>query len=211
MTRIVHVSDTHGYLTALPTDAELVVHSGDFLPNRTFGIWSIETAYQPKWIDDNIEKIKRWLNDRPLLITHGNHDFIDVAHFLKFHGVDAHCLDDVRYVHDSYVFHGFPHVPAFSAMWNYETSNSELTARTQAIDLEGVNFLVAHSPFHGVLDRNQKGQRCGSVPMRQYLQNNRYVPEYYLCGHIHESHGRQAWSRGMIVYNSATIQQVIDV
>ncbi len=188
-----------------------MVHSGDFLPNRTFGHWVIETAYQPQWIEDNIEKIKQWLNGRKLLITHGNHDFIDVAHFLKYHDVDANCLDDARYVHDGIVFHGFPHVPFFSGMWNYETSNQELTARTEAIDLDGVNFLVAHSPIYGILDRNQKGERCGSIPMRKFLQNNRDVPEYYLCGHIHESAGRQGWSRGIRVYNSATIQQVIDV
>lgn len=209
--RLVHTSDTHGYLAPLPVDAKLVVHSGDFLPNKSFGNWAIETAYQPMWIDENIEKIKRWLNDRPLLITHGNHDYIDVAHFLKFHGVDAHCLDNVRYVHDGIVFHGFPHVPAFSGVWNYETSNQELKARTEAIDLEGVNFLVCHSPMFGVLDRNSDGQRCGSMPMRNYLQKSSHVPEYFLSGHIHESHGRQAWSRGMMVYNSATIHQAIEV
>lgn len=209
--RIVHCSDTHGWLRPLPVDAAVVVHSGDFLPNRTFGIWSIETAYQPRWIEDNKEQIKTWLNDKPFLITHGNHDFINSVPHLRAIGVDAHCLDDTRYVHDNLVFHGFPHVPAFSAMWNYETSNTELTARTEAIDLEGVNFLVCHSPIFGVLDRNQDGERCGSKPMRKYLQESAHVPEYFLCGHIHESAGRQSWSRGIQVYNAATTQYVIDV
>ncbi len=209
--RLCHVSDTHGWFRPVPTDADIIVHSGDFLPNRTFGIWSIESAYQPKWIEDNAEKLKEWVRDRPLLITHGNHDFINIVPHLQTIGIDAHQLDDRRYVHSGIVFYGFPHVPAFSAQWNYETSHTELTARTEAIDLEGVNFLVAHSPFFGVLDRNQKGERCGSKPMRKFLQENRHVPEYYLCGHIHESNGVQHWSRGIKVYNSATTQHAIDV
>ncbi len=211
MTRIVHVSDTHGYLSPLPPDAQVVVHSGDFLPNKTFGVWSIERAFQPTWIEQNAEQIKRWVRDRPFLITHGNHDYIDSVPFLRAIGVDAHCLDDVRYVHDGIVFHGFPHVPFYTGQWNYETSNRELEARTQAIDLEGVNVLVSHSPFYGVLDMNRKGIRCGSKPMRHRMQHSSHVPEYFLCGHIHESNGRQAWSRGIQVYNSATVQHMIDI
>ncbi len=187
------------------------MHSGDFLPNRTFGQWVIESAYQPAWIEKNAEQIKRWIADRPFLITHGNHDFINSVPYLKAIGVDAHCLDDVRYVHDGLVFHGFPYVPAFTGHWNYETSNTELTARTEAIDLMGVNILVCHSPIYGVLDRNGVGERCGSKPMKKFLRNNRHVPDYYLCGHIHESNGVQAWSRGIRVYNSATTYHVIDV
>ncbi len=211
MPRIAHVSDTHGYLVAVPTDTDIIVHSGDFMPNKSFGHWAIESAYQPKWIEDASEKIKRWIGDRPFLITHGNHDFINSVPHLISLGIDAHQLDDVRYVHNNITFYGFPHVPAFRGEWNYERSNPELVARTEAIDLEGVNFLVAHAPIYGILDRNSDGERCGSRPMKKFLQHNKYVPDYYLCGHIHEAHGYQDWSRGIKVYNSATIVQVINV
>lgn len=209
--RLCHVSDTHGWFRPVPVDAELIVHSGDFLPNKTFGIWSIETAYQPKWIEDNSEKLKQWAGERPLLITHGNHDFINTVPHLQAIGIDAHQLDDRRHDQDGVVFYGFPHVPAFSGQWNYETSKTELTARTEAIDLDGVNVLVAHSPIFGVLDRNSNGNRCGSIPMWNRLQNSSYVPEYFLCGHIHEAAGRQEWSRGITVYNAATAQYTIDL
>ncbi len=210
MTRIAHISDTHGYLTRLPPDIDLIVHSGDFLPNRSYNR-IIEQAFQPQWIEDNTENLKRWIGDKPFLITHGNHDFIDSVPYLQSIGVDAHRLDDRRYVHDRITFHGFPYVPYFTGIWNYETPPMDLTTRTEAIDLEGVDFLVAHSPIYGILDMNRSGTRCGSKPMRKFLQTSKHVPSYYLTGHIHESHGYKHWSRDIQVYNSATICQVIEI
>jgi Icc-related predicted phosphoesterase len=209
--KIVHVSDTHGHLTAIPDDADIICSSGDFMPNRTFGNWPIESAYQPMWLRDNENQIKAWLQDRPFLITHGNHDFVNCVPVLREMGINAIQLDDRRVVCQDVVFYGFPHVPYFTGCWNYETSPSELEARTQAIDIEGVDILVAHSPIYGVLDRNGSGQRCGSRPMRKFLSETKTPPKYYLSGHIHESAGKLGWSNGIQVYNSACTQQVFNV
>ncbi len=207
---VCHVSDSHGWLgDPLLGDFDVVVHSGDFLPNRTRGILNIERPFQEQWIRANAVKINAWLRHRPVLITHGNHDFINSVPVLESIGVEAYCLDDQRVEFGGHVFYGFPHVPHFTGEWNYETSDRELKARLDAIDPEGVEVLVAHSPIFGVLDRNAQGQRCGSTPMRKWLQNLPHVPEHYLCGHIHESNGRMLWSRGIHVSNAATTQRLI--
>lgn len=211
MTKICHVSDTHGWFHSVPEETDIIVHSGDFLPNRTFGIRAIEESYQPVWIETNSEKLKRWAGKRPVLITHGNHDFINTVPYLRRIGIDAHLLDDTRHDQSGISFYGFPYVPTFTKSWNYETSDLEIEARLEVANIEGMQILVAHSPLFGILDRNQNGVRCGSKPMRKFLQDSSWVPEYYLCGHIHESAGRVGWSRRITVINSACIQTVFEI
>lgn len=208
--KILHVSDNHGYLGDELLPAHFIVHTGDFCPNRTFGIRSIEETYQPYWIETRAAELRAWIGDRPILVVHGNHDFVDTVPHLRRAGIEAYNLDDKRVDLFGLIFHGFPWVPWFGD-WNNMIGNTELTLRTNALDLEGVDVLAMHSPIYGVLDRNQDGERCGSKPMREYLQNATHVPRYVLHGHIHESHGLQSWSRGMIVSNAATTQRVIDV
>ena len=210
MTTIAHVSDTHGYLNDIAGDFDVIVHSGDFLPNLTRGIRSIETAYQKRWVEDNAAALHRWVRHRPLLLTHGNHDFIDAVPVLQSIGVEAYGLDDHKFEFQGVTYYGFPHVPQFCSEWNYECPPAELEARVNAIDLEGVDVLVAHCPIYGVLDRNSDGERCGSKPMRKFLQDSPYTPKLYLNGHIHEQGGRMMfWSRGIRVSNAAMTQQLI--
>lgn len=209
MVRLCHVSDTHGRLEPLRGSFDAVVSSGDFLPNRTFGTAVIEQSFQPCWIEDNADKLRTWIGDKPLLMTSGNHDFVSASYFLRQIGINAVNLDDHRVEFEGLIFYGFPWVPHFTGQWNYESDSRELEARTNAIDLEGVDVLVAHSPLYGVRDMNRDGERCGSRPMRNLLQEASHVPTHYLCGHIHESAGIQAWSRGITVSNAACTQHIL--
>ena len=207
--RILHISDTHGYAPDLLEDVDVVVHSGDLLPNRTLGLRAIEEPFQKMWIEQHGEKLRAWLRDRPLLLVHGNHDFIDAVPVLRSVGIDAHGLDDRRFLFDGVVFYGFPHVPYFSGEWNFECGPRDLDARVQGIDLDGVDVLVAHAPIFGLRDRNADGERCGSKPMRALLKASSYSPRWYLHGHIHESAGVQRWIRDIDISNAACTQRVI--
>ncbi len=214
MTRLIHTSDTHGWLRPL-ADVETchaVVHSGDFLPNRTFGLNVIEEPFQRYWLEENAKKIEAWLGGKPLYITSGNHDFVNISGILQENGVEAYSLDNgTQQDLNGYLLVGFQYVPEFGGQWNYELDDYALTERLNAIDLEGVDVLVAHSPIYGVLDRNAHGERCGSMPMRLKLEESRHVPSWYLHGHIHESAGDCGWVRGIKVSNAATTQRIIEL
>lgn len=207
--KIVHVSDTHGYMPKL-LEGDVVVHSGDFCPNRSFGIRSIEDTYQPYWIESKGPQLRAWIGERPLLIVHGNHDFINTVSLLRAQGIEAYDLDDKRLDHGGLVFHGFPWVPSFGP-WNRGISEKEISLRLLQVDMEGVDIFVSHCPMYGVLDRNAEGERCGSRSLRSHFQESPHVPKYLLHGHIHEAAGILGWSRGMIVSNAATTQRIIDV
>ncbi len=208
--KICHISDNHGYLGDIIPECDLIVHTGDFLPNRSFGYQVIEETFQPAWIEQNASRLRAWAGGRKIFMVSGNHDFVNSAEHLQKAGIDAVCIDDSRYEHKGVVFHGFPWMNQFGD-WNFMIDQFELTDRTRSIDLRDVDVLAMHAPIYGILDRNRHGDRCGSKPMRKYLQDSLHVPNYVLHGHIHESHGLQAWSRGIMVSNAATTLRVIEV
>jgi Icc-related predicted phosphoesterase len=211
--KFTHVSDNHGYLPKLIGEG-LVVHSGDFLPNRS-RIRLIEESFQPQWIRDNAEQLKQWLGDRTMLITPGNHDFIDPARSMQEIGLSVWNIDRALMTVEGIRFRGFSPVPYFTGEWNHEYPRRQLEDLVDSFGTEhrgdAADVIVAHSPIFGVLDRNGQGERCGSLPMRKLLQIVTPAPKYYLHGHIHESAGHVGWSRGIMVSNAATTQRIITV
>jgi Icc-related predicted phosphoesterase len=214
--RILHISDTHGTLPPLLEDGvDVVVHSGDFLPNRTRGIRAVEEVFQPAWVHENAARLRGWMGDRRLLVCAGNHDFVDPAPLLREAGLNAVSITDRLHDEDSVGFYGFPWVPFFTGEWNYELGLVPLTNATIAVEemlnQGAIDVLVSHGPLYGVRDRNADGENCGSLPMRYALQAARHAPRAFLCGHIHEARGRQTWSRGIHVSNAALTQNWIDL
>lgn len=213
--KIVHVSDNHGSLT-MPIDrselltADIIVHTGDFMPNRTRGIRPVEETFQRAWLEENVERIKDYVAGNRVLYVPGNHDYIDPAPFLQAHGVDVINIADREHVENGVRFYGFPWVPWFCGEWNFEISATEMDLRFR--DVPECDVLCCHSPIFGVLDRNYEGERCGSTVIRMHLQNRGILPRWFLHGHIHECGGSiQAWSRGMTVSNQATTGGIIHV
>lgn len=211
--RILHVSDTHGQFDPLSTDGDVVVHSGDLMPNRTFGIAQVEHAFQRYWVEDNAKRIRDWVGSRPFLLTLGNHDFIDPTQYLRDVGLDARLLHDgvelggVR-------FCGFPWTPTFYD-WAWMCGPVEMAERLRpAVDLMNrgdVDVFVSHGPMYGVLDRNRDGTRCGCKVLRETMQTVDVPPKLLLHGHIHEAAGWLGWSNGMTVSNAARTQRVLDI
>ncbi len=207
MTTICHVSDTHGYLVPLMA-ADVVVHSGDFMPSFTRGIRACEVPRQERWVADNMPRLKAWIGDRPFLFVPGNHDYYDPIQAMVDAGIDARDVTGTTFLGCHRVY-GFPYVPVFTGEWNYEIFEDDIARR---FDTEGADIVIAHSPIYGVLDRNAQGGRCGSKAIRAYLQDPaNAAPEWYLCGHIHESAGTQGWSRGIKISNAATTRRVITI
>ena len=64
----------------------------------------------------------------------------------------------------------------------------QLAARLQRFADLAPLVLVCHAPPYGtVLDRISPGVHAGSTAVRDFIQ--KYQPEYFFCGHIHEAEG----------------------
>lgn len=207
------MSDTHGHLPIpLADDFDVIVHSGDFLPNRSFGNRVLEEPFQQYWIEENAPRFhpRYWM--KPWLVCPGNHDFIDPTPALRHLGIDATFLCNSGRDIDGVRFWGFPWTPTFYD-WNWMCDPHEMEHRlSPAVDLMnqgGIDVFVSHGPIHGVLDRNRDGERCGCKVLRKTMQDVTTPPKLFLHGHIHESAGVQAWSRGMKISNAALTQRIV--
>lgn len=212
--KILHLSDTHGGMPTLQSAGDVVVHSGDLLPNRSFGNRTIEHAVQRYWLEDNMTKFKPWLGKRTLLYCPGNHDFVDPVPYFRDVGVDARLLCNSFLELEGVGFYGFPWTPTFYD-WNWMCGPEEMRTRlapaVELMEQDTIDVFISHGPMYGVLDRNNQGERCGSKVVRDVMQTVNHPPKLFLHGHIHEAAGIQGWSRGMFVSNAACTQHVLSV
>lgn len=212
--RILHLSDTHGRMPELERDFDVVVHSGDLLPNRSYGIRPIEETFQRYWLEENAPKFppSYWL--KPLLVCPGNHDFIDPTPILRSFGIDARLLCNGALGVSGVGFYGFPWTPTFYD-WNWMCGPDEmrehLSPAVELMSQGAIDVFVGHGPMYGVLDRNADGERCGSKVVRDVMRDVRHPPKLFLHGHIHEAAGVQTWSRGILVSNAATTQRIVTI
>jgi Icc-related predicted phosphoesterase len=217
--KILHISDTHGAMPALRGEFDVVVHSGDLMPNTpntTFDFVDprVEKPFQRRWLATHAARLRAWLGDKPVLITPGNHDFVDAVPYLRRAGVEAVCLKDGARDIDGVTFYGTPWVPEFYD-WNFMASPAERRRRfapaARMLDAGEIDVFVSHGPIYGLLDRNTRGERCGCRVMREVIQSARHAPKLFLHGHIHEAAGVRRWLRGILVSNAATVQRVLTV
>lgn len=206
--RILHMSDTHGLPPSPEGDYDVIVHSGDMLPNRTFGIKPVEHEFQKHWVHENLTRLHPRYWSKPFLYCPGNHDYYDPTPFMREIGIDARLICNNGEEVGGVLFYGFPWTPTFFD-WNWMCGPEEMRHHLESVP--SVDVLVGHGPVHGVLDRNRQGERCGSREVRKYLQNVVMPPKLFLHGHIHEAAGMRGWSRGIVVSNAACIQQIVEV
>lgn len=209
------MSDTHGVLpTPLDGDWDCILHTGDMLPNRSYGIRPLEITFQQYWLEENAPKFHPRYWDKPVFYVPGNHDYIDPTRTMRDLGIDARLVCNERVEFMGANFYGFPWTPTFYD-WNWMCGPLEMEHHLQpAIELMeqgALDVFLAHGPMYGVRDRNAQGERCGSKVVRRVMQDVRHPPKVMMHGHIHESRGTQAWARGIMVSNAATTQQIVEL
>lgn len=226
--KIAHVSDNHSTFPIIPNEADIIVHSGDWLPNISRGRLDIEPRHQEAWIKQNIEKIKNWIGKKPFLFSPGNHDFFPPCGLLRQHGIEAYDITDRVFQYAGKRFFGFPYISYIAGEWAYESQPDEMARHIRRlkdyfID-DGIDILVAHEPPYGVLDcliaaRNSSGvvtyceQHRGNRQLSNlfsYVLDEDKFPSHILSGHYHGHYGiSEEW--GITISNAATTVNLLEV
>ena len=206
MTTILHTSDLHGsykpLLAALSAgDFDLWVDSGDFFPNSTRGIASVEASYQAKWFGAYKalgERIAVALNGKPLVSVGGNHDYVSLAALVRAAGGTAYDLSDAPVEVCGLKFAGFRQIPWIAGEWNGETH--DFTGLVDAALGADPDVLVTHAPPYGILDEDG----YGIGPLTTALAYRPHRIKAHLFGHAHHNGGQTAQEMGILFHNGAT-------
>lgn len=220
--RLAHVSDTHGRLPLLRGRADIVVHSGDFMPNRfdemlpdpvskksLRGVPYEEEEFQTEWVDRNASALKEWIGGREFLFCAGNHDFIDPTPRMRAEGIKATNITSRTHWEVGVPFIGFPWCPYDVRPWNYAITVQDMKRETERLKqmlIEGgaESILVAHCPPAGFFDMS-RGISYGNTSLATLLSfGTQDPPLALLCGHIHADHG-MAYEDGMLISQAATV------
>lgn len=218
--RIMHVSDRHGSFPNLKGYFDVVVDSGDMLPDPPSKKENLQKA-QLWWLENHLNDFKKWLSGKPFLFTCGNHDWLNaelIEQTLNDNGIQAYCLHDKLVTYNNVNFYGFPYVPPITGEFAYESVYDVMVDRVNAlvdtIKKSYIDVVVAHCPPANCLDLDFKqNRRFGNIAMADalnYKLEEELLPCYYLTGHVHSSHGFMTIN-GMMISNAAMSQHIIEV
>ncbi len=180
MTKIVCVSDQHGYLENDIPPCDLLLIAGDIMPTYDHSV-----PFQKEWL---LERYFLWLDNQPFkeaVIVGGNHDFLFESHEKICWPYKVHYLEDTSCVVDGLKIHGTPWALNFGP-WAFMDTENELEIKYNLIE-DDVDIIVSHTPMNGFGDRTVSGEYAGSTRLRAKI--NQIKPKLLVCGHIHEGYG----------------------
>ncbi|MEZ6241603.1 MAG: metallophosphoesterase family protein [Phycisphaerales bacterium] len=99
---------------------------------------------------------------------------------------------------------GIPTTP-----WSWSFDLDEHAARAMLVGCPEGAILVTHSPPQGVCDKDSSGKHLGSVAIADTIEARR--PPLVVCGHIHESWGRDERLGVSRVINAGPRGVVVDL
>jgi predicted phosphodiesterase len=186
------ISDTHGYLPAIPPNADLVLHAGDIGIDGTL-------AEQARWFTETWLPWARAL-DRPVFAIWGNHDFIgEQWHRDGLPGMPAHVdvvTDELRVIGGVPVW--FSPWSSWFGDWAWMRHEAGLAERYALIP-PATQVIVTHGPPRGAGDRVWDGREAGSTSLARRIGQLAAL-RLVVTGHIHEArgvgrcHGVEVWN-----------------
>lgn len=189
MTKIVCISDTHGYHRSLDIpDGDILIHAGDIDP-----VWG--SIYE---LMDFLD----WLGELP----HKHKVFIAGNHDLEFESKPFVCMELIKkkdtgiYLENTHVtldgikIFGSPYQVPFAGAFN--VSDNRRKSMWDSIE-DDTKIVVTHNPPFGILD---KAYRYEPDSYEQYMESTgdpflttrllEIKPKLSVFGHIHESYGK---------------------
>lgn len=188
MTRIILISDTHGYFpdTKHFPEADVVIHSGDFM---TSGYKHSEVKDFGKWFSN--------LNYKTKIFVAGNHDRMfesDKKYCLSKFSSEVIYLENDSVEIDGLRYHGSPITPWFYA-WAFNVY-PEYIKKYWDIIPDDTNVLITHGPPKGILDSltvsrpgmSPPGEPLGCPELRNRVEELKDL-KLHVFGHIHGGKG----------------------
>lgn len=189
------ISDLHGNLPEVPSDAESVLIAGDICPD--FG--SSVDQRQRNWLDTDF---REWMHgycpDVEFIVTWGNHDYVGEKAFLVPDDLQWQVLVDAETtLRDGRRVWGTPWVPNLP-YWAFYGTHRALEMRAALIP-DGLDILMSHGPpfKHGdyipssprQIEKygNYSGEHVGDSTLNGAIREAQ--PKVTICGHIHEARG----------------------
>jgi predicted phosphodiesterase len=190
-TRLVFISDTHGFHDIEVPAGDVLIHAGDGCSLGT------------------LEEARRWgafLHAQPhrhKLVIAGNHDRCFES---DLDGARKMLPASLTFLHDSGCeveglrVWGAPWQPWFLS-WAFNLPRGPELARKWALIPDATDILITHGPPYGILDRTISGQDVGCEDLRRAIERVR--PRVHAFGHIHEGYGT-AFIDGTMFVNAST-------
>lgn len=216
-----HFSDSHGGNLNVFGKADIVVHSGDFLPDPPFFATKESAAqWQSNWLNNKAKEYKLYINNKPFIFCSGNHDYLDgeeVELILRNYNINATCINDKHFTFNDIKFYGFPWIKYINGYFNYELSDNGMNIKCdelkEALSNSYTNVLVAHGPMtNGLCVEGTKDYGNKILEDALLSLDKESVPDTMLVGHIHLAKGiKFRYDLNMLIVNSATTSHIIEI
>lgn len=182
--KIWHISDSHNLhiQLAIPSNIDMVIHSGDCSCSRNSAINSNEVIEFLNWYQHLPIKYKIYIA--------GNHDTSIERKLINIHDFDNR---GIFYLENEIIeieginIYGTPIVPEFM-QWSFMRARHKMNIIWDAV-LPNTHILVTHGPPKGILDltenKEHKLEQCGCQSFANHIKNKWHI-KYFLFGHIHD-------------------------
>ena len=174
--KVLHLSDTHAghfWKYPIPSDVDVVCHTGDLFPDAFLKEMSIAT--QTAWIKNYIDEINIWIGSRPLLYVQGNHDFVHLKDFVKSIELSS---TPISLLGEQWC--GLAEVPWINGRWNNEADLATMAAAVDRVISAPGTILLSHTPPASILAQEWG---CQSLTSQLFYRENQY--KAVLFGHVH--------------------------
>jgi len=184
MTKITHISDTHGSHSELKfSGGDILIHSGDVfdlkgkLTEQDVSNWFKSLPYTYKILvpGNHDQKTQNMQGEKNFFIL--NNDVCEILN-LKIYGLSVCFKHEIQ----KHTYNSFNDVEIEKM-----TKNDE------------VDILVTHGPPKGIFDV-KNGQSVGSIALKNYVEIKK--PKYHLFGHAHHSTGIYSNGQTIFINNS---------